>query len=432
MGCGVSSPRSSDEVDGQVLFSVGSGPTFPFPATAAGLAPTYDGCVTGDPTQGGRAAFATPTCTRRSAETRKEPANIYGALRQLCAKHSQGDSGDSDAAGGTTPKTGAAAFHCIPDSNGAVTSEHCSELSQHRSRLLSVDSERRGGGGGGAGSFSPSLSPSSAEERDVGSPPSSPSKGTLPLPPLPQLPPTPPAQPPQRYGSGGTARSVIIRAPSSKSVVSVSWVGDEESEGLSAGGGKGAQQGGGQLLQHQPSFAGKAEDLIHVAELFQHEVLDLDSCAMKEVPDCIEEVCSCVTTLYLSNNQLSSTPDVFATLSHLRVLSLSGNIFRELPEAVCFIQTCTELDISHNFLSSIPEAICNMTSLAQLNLDYNEFVDFPVEVLCVKVCRKRKKQSPSQSFPHSHTHTYAATRRTYPASFSLRIICYVHYPGWKS
>ena len=78
-----------------------------------------------------------------------------------------------------------------------------------------------------------------------------------------------------------------------------------------------------------------------------------------------------LTSLNLSNNQLSSFPNQILELEQLQDLSLSRNLISTLPENIDNLTELTSLDLSIADISDLPGSISNLKSLTSLNLDGN-------------------------------------------------------------
>lgn len=86
------------------------------------------------------------------------------------------------------------------------------------------------------------------------------------------------------------------------------------------------------------------------------------------------------TVLDLSNNQLTSLPASFCSLTHLVELDLSKNMLRELPESFGSLTNLKRLDLYGNQLTHLPLSFCNLKSLRWLDLKNNPLVPMLAEI----------------------------------------------------
>ena len=81
--------------------------------------------------------------------------------------------------------------------------------------------------------------------------------------------------------------------------------------------------------------------------------------------------------LSLWNNQLSSLPKSFSSLSQLKVLNLSWNNFIKLPDWIDSLKSLEILSLWGNKLESLPESLSQLSSLKILDLNFNKISVVP-------------------------------------------------------
>ena len=82
-----------------------------------------------------------------------------------------------------------------------------------------------------------------------------------------------------------------------------------------------------------------------------------------------------LTSLHLSDNQLTNLPESFGNLTNLTQLYLEGNQLISLPEFLGNLTNLTTLHLEENKLTSLPENLGNLTNLTELWLDGNLLTD---------------------------------------------------------
>ncbi|MEG4572029.1 COR domain-containing protein, partial [Microcoleus sp. N3A4] len=107
--------------------------------------------------------------------------------------------------------------------------------------------------------------------------------------------------------------------------------------------------------------------------------LYLSNNQITEIPEALASL-SNLTKLYLWNNQITEIPEALASLSNLTTLYLSNNQITEIPEALASLSNLTELVLSNNQITEIPEALASLSNLTKLNLWNNQITEIP-EVL---------------------------------------------------
>ena len=98
------------------------------------------------------------------------------------------------------------------------------------------------------------------------------------------------------------------------------------------------------------------------------EVLYLDN--IDEIPESVGQM-SALTELVIWDNNLTTLPDEFASLTNLKYIDIKGN-FTEIPEVIGSLTQLESLDLSGAAIVSIPEWITQLTQLTDLSLMYNQ------------------------------------------------------------
>jgi leucine-rich repeat protein SHOC2 len=88
-----------------------------------------------------------------------------------------------------------------------------------------------------------------------------------------------------------------------------------------------------------------------------------------------------LTTLNLSNNQISSLPTEIGNLTNLTTLNLSNNELSSLPTSIGNLTSLTHFYVQTNQLSSLPSAIGSLTNLRQFFVHYNNLTSLPAEIV---------------------------------------------------
>ena len=86
-----------------------------------------------------------------------------------------------------------------------------------------------------------------------------------------------------------------------------------------------------------------------------------------------------LTMLELSNNRLRSLPENIGKLQKLPRLTVEHNRLQELPDSLCNLN-CKALRLAHNELERLPDGLCNSTTLVQLTLDHNKLTRLPAAI----------------------------------------------------
>lgn len=100
------------------------------------------------------------------------------------------------------------------------------------------------------------------------------------------------------------------------------------------------------------------------------------------LPESIENL-TALTTLHLYGTQLTKLPASFGNLSALTRLSLAHTRLTSLPESIGNLTALTWLSITSNQITSLPESIGNLTALTWLSLYNNQLTSLPRSVTCL-------------------------------------------------
>ena len=126
-----------------------------------------------------------------------------------------------------------------------------------------------------------------------------------------------------------------------------------------------------------PKSIGKSTTLI--GSLTQLTTLNLSNNNLTTLPESIGNLTQ-LTELYLDNNQLTTLPESFGNLTQLTKLDLDNNQLTTLPESIGNITELTSLYLEYNNLTTLPESIGNITQLNQLDLSNNNLTTLPESI----------------------------------------------------
>ncbi|MCH9609479.1 MAG: hypothetical protein S4CHLAM45_10010 [Chlamydiales bacterium] len=107
--------------------------------------------------------------------------------------------------------------------------------------------------------------------------------------------------------------------------------------------------------------------------------LNLSSCELEELPDCIGHLTN-LTTLNASNNQLEGLPETIGLLVNLTELYLNGNRLTTLPQSIDRLTNLSGLYIGNNQFSSLPDTIGQLTHLIEIYLFDNDLRTLPPSI----------------------------------------------------
>jgi predicted ATPase len=91
-----------------------------------------------------------------------------------------------------------------------------------------------------------------------------------------------------------------------------------------------------------------------------------------------------LTSLNLSDNQLTTLPDSLGQLTQLTSLNLSDNQLTTLPDSLGQLTQLTSLNLSNNQLTSLPDSLINLKQIQNLNLNRNLLTVFPNIIIHLK------------------------------------------------
>ncbi len=100
---------------------------------------------------------------------------------------------------------------------------------------------------------------------------------------------------------------------------------------------------------------------------------DVSNNRLKELPQGLCDMKSCLTRLAADHNDLRTVPDYITCLGSLQILSLQSNQINSLPP-LAGLDALKELDLSNNKLEILPESLVLLPSLKRLDLRFNMLV----------------------------------------------------------
>jgi Leucine-rich repeat (LRR) protein len=111
-------------------------------------------------------------------------------------------------------------------------------------------------------------------------------------------------------------------------------------------------------------------------EIKQITTLDLSNNNITKIPECIEQLAN-LQSLNLSNNNLSNIPKCIGQLTNLRTLFLKWNKITTISEYVGQFTNLLELNLYGNRITTIPECFGQLTNLQKLDLGGNRIIIIP-------------------------------------------------------
>ncbi|KAG5446072.1 hypothetical protein CSKR_103848 [Clonorchis sinensis] len=99
-----------------------------------------------------------------------------------------------------------------------------------------------------------------------------------------------------------------------------------------------------------------------------------------DLPDVIGQL-TCLTTLDLSNNQITSLPENIGNCTALKSLNLQHNQLQRLPNSIGNLRNLSKLSIKYNQLVEIPQSLANCVLLDEFNVESNQLSSLPDELL---------------------------------------------------
>jgi internalin A len=119
---------------------------------------------------------------------------------------------------------------------------------------------------------------------------------------------------------------------------------------------------------------------IKLAEEFKLTTLDLSNLELTRLPLQISQLYH-LKILNLGNNHISQIPQgSISNLTYLRSLILNDNNIREIPPDISQLVFLKSLILKNNFLRKIPPILCQLYDLQNLNLDNNDIDEVPSEI----------------------------------------------------
>ncbi|XP_071558811.1 leucine-rich repeat-containing protein 47 [Temnothorax nylanderi] len=106
----------------------------------------------------------------------------------------------------------------------------------------------------------------------------------------------------------------------------------------------------------------------------QLSTINLASNLLRDVPSC--SLCTKLSILDLSNNQLEAFPDVcHAELAHLSEVHVNGNRITEIPITINRLQGLKVLNLADNLISVVPSELADCSKLKEVYLKGNKLSD---------------------------------------------------------
>jgi Leucine-rich repeat (LRR) protein len=93
--------------------------------------------------------------------------------------------------------------------------------------------------------------------------------------------------------------------------------------------------------------------------------------------DIMEFALNISNRLNLNGLHLTSLPDIFQYLTHLKTLPIRNNQLKSIPDSIGRLTNLKTLDINNNRLETIPEGIENLTNLSTLYINSNKLGTIP-------------------------------------------------------
>ena len=110
--------------------------------------------------------------------------------------------------------------------------------------------------------------------------------------------------------------------------------------------------------------------------------LDLSNNRLTSLPDVIGSLKN-LTCLYLYNNRLTSLPDTIGALQNLQRLLIHNNQLTSLPDTIGALISLTELVLHNNRLTSLPNTMGALQNLQNLVLTSNSIDALPLEIIAL-------------------------------------------------
>ncbi|XP_035678538.1 PH domain leucine-rich repeat-containing protein phosphatase 2-like isoform X2 [Branchiostoma floridae] len=118
--------------------------------------------------------------------------------------------------------------------------------------------------------------------------------------------------------------------------------------------------------------------------------MDLSSCSLERVPDCLFSHTD-LTCLNLRHNYLGERPhhvpteqqgylDDLTRFQQLRSLNVAYNSLGQFPACICDVATLTELNVASNRIEELPPCIAKLESLQVLHAECNHLTSLPNEL----------------------------------------------------
>jgi Leucine-rich repeat (LRR) protein len=141
-----------------------------------------------------------------------------------------------------------------------------------------------------------------------------------------------------------------------------------------------------------------------LGELCDLETLSLNNCALRKLPEGLDDYTTNLRALDLSYNQLARVHPCVGGILTLRTLWLTKNRLVTLPEALTCLTNLTALYIDENIMTDLPESMGNLCSLKILSMRYNRLTALPDSMgRCSKLSELHLKNNKNIThFPESY------------------------------
>ena len=111
-----------------------------------------------------------------------------------------------------------------------------------------------------------------------------------------------------------------------------------------------------------------------------YEKMDISFNCLTEIPPEIPLRLPHLSYINLGHNQITTLPESFGLLFHMKTVIINNNKLRELPQSFIHLVKLEKLDISHNSIRELPEGIGHMERLARLNVSHNKLKKLPESI----------------------------------------------------
>ncbi|KAH9505046.1 hypothetical protein Btru_061501 [Bulinus truncatus] len=109
-----------------------------------------------------------------------------------------------------------------------------------------------------------------------------------------------------------------------------------------------------------------------------YETMTVAFNALTEIPVEIPLRLPHLSCLDLSHNLLTSLPESFGLLFHLKEIHMQHNHLQSIPESFIYLVKLEKVDFSYNQLKTLPDNIGTMEKLGRINLTQNKLRELPL------------------------------------------------------